>query len=93
MIQAVSSYIYDGGERDADGAVGWGDAGDAIDVLANCEGMEKEGMGMKRERRTNSQSITLSCVKQNINSSITRSTPTVLLTSSSCVSSGLFRIK
>ena len=42
---------------------------------------------------TNSQSITLSCVKQNMNSSITRSVPTVREISSRAVSSGLLKMK
>ena len=40
-----------------------------------------------------SQSIVLSCVKEKMNSSITRSTPTVRETSSRWVSVGLLKMK
>jgi hypothetical protein len=85
VIQAVSTYVDHGGKRDPDVFVCWWDSRNAVEMLV-------EGY---REVRwmAYSQSITLSWVKLKMNSSMTRSVPTVRLTSSSFVSSGLLKTK
>lgn len=85
VIQPVAADVDDGGEGDLDVLVRWRDT--------RYAGRESVWSDKEVEADTHSQSISLSCVKLKTNSSMTRSTPTVRLTSSMAVSSGLLNTK
>lgn len=62
-------------------------------LLVEFQGSWQVNIDLRDNTDTHSQSICLLCVKQKMNSSTTRSMPTVRLMSSRAVSSGLLNMK